>query len=62
MGAGSRTVGNKNVLEPIFEFFTPVERLRVFTPLGIRFWDPARDIQVTEDQKLRSSSQPLQRW
>jgi hypothetical protein len=42
-------VGNRNVLEPIFEFFTPVERLRVFTPLGIRFWDPARDIQVTED-------------
>ena len=36
------------MLEPIFEFFTCLERLTVFTPLGIRFWDPARDAQVLE--------------
>jgi hypothetical protein len=36
------------MLEPIFEFIAPLERLTVFTPLGIRFLDPARDAQVTE--------------
>src|SRR5437773_1580626 len=26
-----------------------LERTSVFTPLGIRFWDPARNVPVTDD-------------
>jgi hypothetical protein len=36
------------MIEPIFDLFTSLERLTVFTPLGIRFWDPARDTQVSD--------------
>jgi hypothetical protein len=36
------------VVEPLFDFFNPPERVTIFTPLGIRFWDPARETQVTD--------------
>jgi hypothetical protein len=36
------------VVEPLFDFSVPPERLTIFTPLGIRFWDPARETQVTD--------------
>lgn len=31
-----------------FETFRPLERLTIFTPLGIRFWDPARDLPIED--------------
>lgn len=34
--------------ELIFDILEPIERMTVFTPLGIRFWDPVRDIQVRD--------------
>lgn len=36
------------MFEPIFDLFEPRERITVFSPLGIRFWDPARDTQVRD--------------
>jgi hypothetical protein len=32
-----------------------VERLKVFTPLGIRFWDPALDVQISDDLSVVAS-------
>jgi len=34
--------------EPNFSIFEPFERITVLTPLGIRFWDLARDVQVSD--------------
>ncbi len=36
------------MVEPIFDLGEPLEQVTVFTPLGIRFWDPALDIQVCD--------------
>lgn len=36
------------MIEPIFELAKPRECVTIFTPLGIRFWDPALDTQVSE--------------
>lgn len=36
------------MIEPIFDLFSSVDRADVFTPLGIRFWDAARDAQVSD--------------
>lgn len=33
---------------PLFDVRTPLERLTIFTPLGIRFWDAAWSTQVSE--------------
>jgi hypothetical protein len=34
--------------EAIFDMQDKLERITVFTPLGIRFWDPVRDMQVRD--------------
>lgn len=36
------------VVTPTFQIFEPLERLTIFTALGIRFWDAALDRQVTD--------------
>jgi hypothetical protein len=35
------------LIEQIRESSSPLERMTIFTPLGIRFWDPVQDTQVT---------------
>lgn len=34
------------MIEHILELSRPLERVTIFTPLGIRFWDPVQDAQV----------------
>jgi hypothetical protein len=36
------------VITPSFQIFEPLERVTIFTPLGIRFWDAALDRQVRD--------------
>jgi hypothetical protein len=36
------------LIEQILESSSPLERVTIFTPLGIRFWDPVQDAQVKE--------------
>jgi len=47
-----------NVVQPTFDIANPVrliERLRVVTPLGIRFWDPALNAPVDDGLIVRAS-------
>jgi hypothetical protein len=46
--ADTKTKGNNPVIQPSIDFLTPLERLTIFTPFGIRFWDSARQLQVSE--------------
>ncbi len=39
---------NEAVTTVGFEIFRPLERLTIFTPLGIRFWDPAQDRPIAD--------------
>jgi hypothetical protein len=36
------------LIEQILESSSPLERVTIFTPLGIRFWDPVQDAQVRD--------------
>jgi hypothetical protein len=45
------------VAEPIAASFTPLEGVTIVTPLGIRFWDPARQAPVTDG--LTVTARPL---
>lgn len=36
------------MIEQILESSNPLEQVTIFTPLGIRFWDPVQDTQVTD--------------
>jgi hypothetical protein len=45
---------------PIFAQLTPLEKVSTYTPLGIRFWDPAMDAAVTDglEVTLRPPNRP----
>lgn len=47
------------MIEPIFDLFEPLERIRVVTPLGIRFWDSARGTQVTDGLSVTARRQGI---
>lgn len=44
---------------PIFATLQPLERVSVYTPLGIRFWDAASDVAVTDS--LEVTARPPER-
>ncbi len=39
-------------MKPIFASLQPLERLSIYTPLGIRFWDPAAGAPVVDDLEV----------
>lgn len=48
-----------------FVMFEQLERRTIFTPLGIRFWDPVRDTQISDDlvvtARPKTTSRPIVR-
>lgn len=42
------STGTETMRERIFDLFSPFDRIDIFTPLGIRFWDAAQDAQVSD--------------
>ncbi len=47
------------MIGPFFDVQKRFERTTVFTPLGIRFWDPVRDTQVSDNLTITARSETV---
>lgn len=42
------------MIEPVFNILKQDEKITIFTPLGIRFWDPVQKVQITDNLTVRA--------